>query len=388
MNAQIIKNDVYSVGVINPTLRVFDIIMRTEFGTTYNAYLIKDEKNVLLETVHHNFTNAFFRNIQSIVPLESIDYVILNHTEPDHSGSLAVLLEKYPNIEVIGSAAAIKNLKSIMNIDFKSRAVKTGDTLNIGKRVLVFYSAPNLHWPDSIFTWSEYDKIAFTCDFLGAHYCEESRNETELLEPACYARAFESYYEAIFSPFKKFVLAGLDILEKLPVEFVCPSHGPVLKDWKVAATKYRNWSTSPISEKKTAYIVYVSAYGYTRELAKAGAEALSSVGIDTKLVDLVYDTANVAEIMQADLILFGSPTINRDALKPIWDCISSLDAINLGGKRAAAFGSYGWSGEAVPMLTKRLEGLKLKVADGFTVNFRPTEADLEKMKTFVLSLLN
>lgn len=385
MSTQEIKAGIYSVGVLNPSLRVFDIIMKTDYGTTYNAYLIKDEHLTLVETVHETYWPEYYENLCALCDPSKIEYIIFDHTEPDHSGSLARLLEINPEITVIGSAPALKNIEKIINIPFKSIVAKDGGSLNIGKRTLKFISAPNLHWPDSMFTYSDYDKLAFTCDFLGAHYCEPTLWDTKTAYPKKYAAEFKNYYDAIFSPFKRFVLAGLDKLEPLDVKTVCTSHGPVLsKTIQQAMTLYRLWSTPPAKEGKNALIAYVSAYGYTRKLAETASAQLKKAGYTVKTYDLVNGPAPAEEIHAADLLLLGSPTINRDALRPIWDLIASLDAINISGKRCGLFGSYGWSGEAVPMLKNRLTDLKLKViGEGFRCRFRPSESELEAFKAYL-----
>ena len=389
MQAQRIAEGLYAVGAINPTLRVFDIIMPTAYGTTYNAYLLTGEKNVLIETVHADYAGAYLEKIASVLPVSAIDYVILNHTEPDHAGSLGALLDRAPNATVIGSAAAVKNLGQMLNRPFPSRAVKTGDTLPLGDKTLHFYSAPNLHWPDSMFTWCPENQTLFTCDFLGAHYCEDALLDKDQRHPDYYRQSFLSYYGAIFSPFKRFVLAGLAIIDGLPgLARVCPSHGPILTETIPAAmAQYRALSTETRQGARAA-VVYVSAYGYTRALAQAAREALEEEGVETYMADLVSGAADMETIGQADLLLFGSPTINRSALKPILDVLSAVDAVNTSCKKAAAFGSFGWSGEAVPMLTRRLAELKYKTMDGFAVTFAPTETDLANMKAFVTALIH
>lgn len=380
---------IHSVGVLNPNLRVFDIIMRTEYGTSYNAFLIRDEKTALVETVHGRYTDVFLENVEAVCPVEDIDYVILNHTEPDHSGSLVALLERNPRLQVVASPAALKNLASITNRSFPAISVKDGDSLCLGKRVLRFVIAPNLHWPDSMFTIIEAEKLAFTCDFLGAHYCEPYVLDSRISFPKCYEDAFLSYYKAIFSPFKRFVLSGLDKLERFDIEMALPSHGPVLTEqYALAKQRYRTWSSPRPHTVPTAVIAYVSAYGYTRKLATLAAEFLEKAGYRVVVHSPGEDSLDMEEIYGADLLLIGSPTINRDALKPIWDLVSSLDAVNITGKPCAVFGSYGWSGEAVPMLKNRLNDLKLKVyGEGYRVPFNPNEAALSGFRDYLSSWL-
>lgn len=383
-----LKKNVYAVGVMNPALRVFDIIMKAEFGTSYNAYLITGEKNVLIETVHANFFDEYLDNLQQVVPVEQIDYLVCNHTEPDHTGSVKMLLEKNPNIEIISSMAANKYLKDIANTDFKGRIVKEGDSLDLGGETLTFHPAPFLHWPDSMFTYHPASKTVFTCDFLGAHYCEPRIYDIHCQYPDKYDGAFRYYYEAIFGPFKPYVLAGLNKLEKLDFDMVCPSHGAVLTESiQTRMAQYREWSQTPEKGKAVA-IVFASAYGYTRALALAARGALESDGYDVKLLDIVKTPLGElsAAVAACDALLVGSNTINRDATKPVWDVLTSIDAINT-KKPAGAFGSYGWSGEAVPMVKSRLEQLKFKfIGDGFRVVFKPTEEDAASMAAYALEV--
>ncbi len=392
MAAYKLADGVYAIGVMNPNLRVFDIIMETKFGTTYNAYLIKgDDKTALIETVHEKFFDEYLENIQSVCDVSEIDYIIMNHCEPDHSGSIRMLLDMNPNIQVVASVPGAKYLTKITNsAALQTRAVKDGDNIDLGGRTLSFIAAPFLHWPDSIFTYSAADRMLFSCDFLGTHYCEPRPLDTHIKYPDDYDDAFENYYDAIFSPFKPFVLAGLEKIKDLAVDFVCTSHGPVLTE-KIgeAKAKYREWS-EPKPKEKTAVIAYVSAYGYTKMLADAAAGELKAAGFKTEMFNIIENDCCIVKhsIESADLVMFGTPTINRDALKPVWDMISSLDAITVKDKPCGVFGSYGWSGEGVPFVVGRLSGLKLKVyGDGFRANFRPSDDELEKMREYTKGLI-
>ena len=197
-----ISDHVYSVGVLNPALRVFDIVMEAKYGTSYNAYLVTGQKNVLVETVHVDFFEEYLYNLQCLVDLPSIDYIVMNHTEPDHSGSLQKLLELCPNSTVVCTAAAQKYLKGITNRDFPCRVVKHGDTLDIGGLSLEFVVAPLLHWPDSMMTYLREDSVLFSCDFLGCYYCEPSMLDENVRYQDAYLGEFAYYYQGIFGPFK------------------------------------------------------------------------------------------------------------------------------------------------------------------------------------------
>lgn len=379
---QKILDDVYYVGVCNPTLRIFDIIMETKYGTTYNAYLIKDKHNTLIEAVYGKFTQDYLQKISEIVPLSSIEYLICNHTEPDHTGSIMQLLNINPNITVIASASGIKNIGQIINKPFKFLIAKDGDILEIGENKLQFISAPNLHWPDSMFTFIENKQLIFTCDFLGTHYGEVDIIDTELKYPEKFEEVIKDYYDAIFHPFRKWVNLGLDKIQNLKLKMIATSHGPILTKYiDDVMRNYRKWSKDKI-EENSAVIIYVSAYSYTKYMAEALKKSLESSGIHTKIFDVIYSDIDeiINVINNSKLLLFGSPTINRDALKPMWDVMSRIDAVSNKGKPAFTFGSFGWSGEACPNMEARLLGLSIKIpVPSYKVNFAPSVTDFEKL---------
>ena len=265
MSAVKITEGIYSVGIQNPNMRVFDIVMKTDSGTTYNSYLVRgSEKTALIETCHEGFFEQYLENIHEVCPLEEIDYIIMNHNEPDHSGSLAKLLELMPNAKVLASQAGSMYIRNITNrSDLEVQKVKDGETLDLGNRMLTFLFAPNLHWPDSMFTWVEDAKTLFTCDFLGCHYCEPYTFDYNIAYPKAYDAALELYYAAIFGPFGSFVRKGLEKIKALPTapEFVCTSHGPVLtKECRLPQVLacYEQWSAPVVNEVPLIPIFYCS----------------------------------------------------------------------------------------------------------------------------------
>lgn len=387
MSAIKLQDNLYSVGVLNPSLRVFDIIMESKYGTSYNAYLITGKKNVLVDTVHEAYFEEYLANIESVVDLSSIDCLVMNHTEPDHSGSVARLLGLNPNLQVYCTVPAKKYLSAIVNGEFHCTTVKQGEKLDIGTDELEFIIAPLLHWPDSMFTWMSGAKVLFTCDFLGCHYCEPTMTDEGIHYPEAYWKEFEYYYRGIFGPFQPYVLAGLDKIRDLPISLLCPSHGPCLKkNIRACEDLYRKWSTPERSGKKLAAVLYASAYGYTAQLARAACEELGkNAELDVEMRDIVVTPFEevVSLANRADVLLTGSCTINRDAPKIVWDLLASVDAINTRGKSAGAFGSYGWSGEAVPMMKDRLVRLGYRFeGDGFRVNFMPRAEDLDAVRSY------
>ncbi|CUU50474.1 FprA family A-type flavoprotein [Clostridium beijerinckii] len=379
-----LKKNLYWTGVLDANLRVFDIIMETEFGTSYNSYLLKtSEKTVLFETAKAKFLDGYLKALNKLVDIKDIDYIVVNHTEPDHAGSIEKLIEMNPNIKIIGSQVAIGFLKNIVNREFNGIIVKENETLSLGDKTLRFMSVPNLHWPDTMYTYIEEDKTLVTCDSFGSHYSFDGILLSKLTDNEGYLRALKYYFDCIIGPFKNpFMIKALDRIKDLEIDMICTGHGPVL-DCRIDEIMeyYKKWSNvSNPNPRKTVIIPYVSAYGYTRELANKIAEGIEASGdIDVRTYDM--ETADQAKVLEelefADGILFGSPTIVGEALKPIWDLTTSIFARTHGNKLASAFGSYGWSGEAVPHIIERLKQLRMKVVDeGFRVKFKPSKSEL------------
>lgn len=376
-----IKEGVYWVGVKDPKLRIFDVIMQAEYGTTYNSYLIVgSEKVALIDTVKETFKDEFFKKIEEIVPLEKIDYIVINHTEPDHSGALPYLLEK-TSAKVIASKNASMFLKEILHKDIGPMLVGDNDKISLGNKTLEFISAPFLHWPDTMITYLPEDKILFSCDFLGCHYCDEKLFNDETLD---FSFAFEHYFMTIMRPFKDYALQAIKKIETKEIEIIAPSHGPILrKDPWYYVNKYKEWATPKKKDGKSAVIFYASPYGGTGKLAQAIAEGLASEGIKTEIFDLVGTSIpSVIDIIEdSDALIVGSATINGDAIKPVWDLLSSLSTINLKNKIGFAFGAYAWSGEAAKLIENRLKDLKLKVPEPyFRAQMVPTEEDYAKAR--------
>lgn len=392
MNYLEVKKDIYWVGSLDPELRVFDIIMYTPYGTTYNSYVVKgSEKIAVFETVKEKCFDDYLSKLNSLgIDPKSIDYIVVDHTEPDHAGSVEKLLELSPKAKVIGSMQAIEFLKDIVNKDFEYIVVGDNDTISLGNKTLQFISAPFLHWPDSMYTYVVEDKVLMTCDSFGSHYsCEEVFNDL-LPNKDHYYDALRYYYDCIFGPYKQFVLKAIDKIKDLDIDIICPGHGPVLRDnpWEIVKT-YKEWSTPVkpnINGDKKVTICYVSAYGYTKELANHIAEGIKKDhNVEVKMYDVIeHETAEILkDIEESDGILFGSPTIVNELLPPIRILLANLNPIIHGGKFAAAFGSYGWSGEAVPRIEHRLEELKMKLVNpGLKVRFRASEKQIQEAINF------
>ena len=387
MAALKVNDHLYYVGVQDKDLRIFDIVMYTQYGTSYNAYVVKgDEKIALFETVKEKFFDEYLANLREVTPLNKIDYIVANHTEPDHAGSYEKLLELAPEACVLGSASAINFLKEIINKPFRHRVVSEKDTVELGGLTMQFISVPMLHWPDSMYTYIPQLRALFTCDSFGCHYADE-RVFNDLIE-GDFTEAYKYYFDNIIGPYKNpHMLNALKKIEGLPVEFIGNGHGPVLRsNIQKYLDMYREWSTPAQPAQKRVAVAYVSCYGYTGALAQAVCEGLRQGGVENvELFDLVYGdkAAAQAAIAQSDGFLLGSPTLLGDALPPVWEMLLGVNPVIHKGKMASAFGSYAWSGEAVPNLIGRMKQLKLSVPlEGLRVKLKPSPAQLDEAREF------
>jgi flavorubredoxin len=343
--------------------------MTTEYGTTYNSFFINAGKKAIVEVAKEKFFDVYLRKLQSVTDPIEIEYIILDHTEPDHSGSLYRLLEIAPDATVVGSGNAIRYLEDIVNRSFRSLIVKDGDSLNLGNKTLRFISAPNLHWPDSIFTYLEEDKVLFTCDPFGAHYCSSAIFNDLIPE---YLEAFKYYFDVILKPYSRFMIKAIEKIRPLEIDIICPGHGPVHRENHMGIVnlteKYSNEYLKLIAggPVKRVLIAYVSAYGYTKQAAEFIAQGISEAGsfeIDIADIENIPAGELDLKLTLADAILAGSPTINQNTLLPVYKLFALLNPLRDKGKTAGAFGSYGWSGEAPKIIIENFRNLKLRIFD-------------------------
>ncbi len=378
MSSKILKvsENVAWIGIRDYDIRTFDIVMTTEFGTTYNSYFINAEKKTIVETAKEKFSDEYLKKVKTITNPAEIEYIVLNHTEPDHSGSLGKLLNLAPNAKVVASGQAIKYLQEMFEKKFEYIIVSDGDELDLGNMKLKFIGAPNLHWPDSIYTYLEEDKVLFTCDSFGAHYCSEEMFDDLVIN---YDDAFKYYFDVILKPFSKFMLKAIEKIRPLDIKVIATGHGPILrknhKRMIELSEKYaKEYVKANEHEKKKVLIAYVSAYGYTGEMAKSIAEGIKAVGdISTEICDI--ENIELGEldvkIVSSDAIIVGSPTINQNILLPVYKLFALINPIRDRFKLAAAFGSYGWSGEGVAIIESLMKSLKLKLfSQSAAVKFR------------------
>lgn len=388
-----ISKDVFWVGALDPLLRTFDLILKTANGTTYNAYVVKSPSGVaVIDTVKEEFAEDFFARLEQITPYEEIRAVVLNHLEPDHAGAAPELMRRAPQARLYVSNRGLKLLQATFKDELENYDYTlTGDDdgFALGARRFRFVNTPYLHWPDTQCTFLEDEKLLFSGDVFGCHFCDD-RLFNDLVGD--FRFSFEYYFKHIMRPFKRWVLEAVDKVEPLAPELIAPGHGPILRDHPIDYVRsYRTLSNSYLpneveGREKSLLIFYMSAYGATADMAKSIYDGASAVdGVRVSLYDLQGGEIEpfVDLIESADGLVFGSPTVNGDAVKPVWDVLASLISIETRGKLGGAFGSYGWSGEAVPMIEDRLRGLKMRVPEkGLRIKFNPTDEELAACDAF------
>lgn len=378
--------DVKWIGVLDNDIVTFDVVMETLYGTTYNSYFIDAEKKAIIETTKLQFWDTYLKKINEVCNPEEIEYIILNHTEPDHSGNLANLLKIAPNATVVGSGNALRYLSDMIDTDFKQMQVKDGESLSLGNKTLQFISAPNLHWPDSMFTWLVEDKVLFTCDSFGAHYCTE-----EMFDDLAgnYDESFKYYFDVILKPFSRFMLKAIEKIRPLDIQVICPGHGPILRStWKQCVDKSEALAREALDypEHNRVFIGYVSAYNNTGQMAKSIASGIQKAGIaEVTIVDLEHSSpAEIdRELTRSSAIMLGSPVINQNILLQVYQVFASINPIRDRGKLAAAFGSYGWSGEGAKQIESNLNNLKLNLfEENLFIKFKPHQKEIDQAESF------
>jgi flavorubredoxin len=378
---------VHWVGALDPHLRNFDIILKTANGTSYNSYVVRGETGVaVIDTVKEEFAETFFAHLESVARYDEITVIVLNHLEPDHSGALPELLKRAPQARVYLSSRAQMMLKALLKPSGEKAPeyipVTTDDEVDLGGRTLRFLHTPYLHWPDTQCTYLVEEGMLFSGDVFGCHFCDARLFNDRVGD---FRFSFEYYYAHIMRPFREYVLDAVALIEPLAIRLIAPAHGPILRHQpRDYLHRYRELATPRLfneaRSEKTLVVFYISAYGNTRRMAEAlaaGAETIA--GVRVSLYDLEGGESGIFTdlIEEADGLAFGSPTINADAVKPIWDVLSSLTTVNVKGKLGAAFGSYGWSGEAVRLIEDRLRGLKLRVpVEGLRIKLVPDAGEL------------
>ena len=379
-----LATNVYYVGVNDPDLAVFDIVIPTESGTTYNSYLVKGkEKTALIDCVKRSFAQDFIKRIEEVIPVNKIDYLVVNHSEPDHAGAIVDILSRNPNIEVFLTRSAKSFIDNIVNAPYKHHIVNDNEELSLGGKTLRFLVQPFLHWPDTMFTYVVEDKILFSCDFLGRHFATEDLFDDKIEKSEKLQNSLFVYNSMIFRPFRDAILAACERIKDLPINMVAPSHGPILREgWREAMAYYRDRAAAPkekLHEKKVV-VVYVSAYGNTALMAQKVAEGVAAGGCKPVLLngaDVSIHTI-LDELDESIGFLVGAPTLNSNLPHPVYSLLGYLVVLNIKGLTSSAFGSYGWSGEATKIVADIMTAMRIKVyPEPIRFKMTPSEKDLQ-----------
>jgi len=383
-----IKNNVSWVGKIDWELRRFHgDEYSTHRGSTYNSYLVKEKKVALIDTVWNPFAREYVENLAEVIPLDKIDYVIANHAESDHSGALPELMRHIPDKPIYCTANGVKSLRGHYHKDWNFQVVKTGDQLDLGDKKLIFVEAMMLHWPDSMFCYLTGDNILFSNDAFGQHYASEFMfndlvDQSELMSECI------KYYANILTPFSPLVDKKIkEVLAfNLPVDMICTSHGVVWRDNPTQiVTKYVEWAGNYKENQIT--ILYDTMWNATRIMAETIACGIKSAdpNVNIKLFNVAKTDKNdaITEVFKSKGILVGSPTINRGILTAVASILEEIRGLRFAGKKAAAFGSYGWSGESPKVLSEHLEKSGFQLVDeGLKVMWNPDDVGLKQCFEF------
>ncbi|HUU56956.1 MAG TPA: MBL fold metallo-hydrolase [bacterium] len=371
---------VYWVGVVDWALRHFHgYELSTPRGSTYNSYLIKDEKTVLVDTVWGPFADDFLANVREVVDPASIDVVVANHAEADHSGGLPAIMRHCPEATVVVSKRGAESIPGHYHHPWNFKPVATGDKISIGRHELVFVEAPMLHWPDSMFTYLTGQNVLMPNDAFGQHYATDRRFNDEVNQHELYEEALR-YYANILTPFSDFVIKKIDevLALGLPVDVIAPSHGVIWRDNPLQiGEKYKEWAAQ--RGEARAVILYDTMWQGTRHMAEAVGAGLAAEGVPYKIFYAPTSDRNrvLTEIFDARALVVGSPTVNRGYISTLGTYMEDLRGLGFKNKVGAAFGSYGWSGEAVKMIEEHLERCKIAVAaPGVRAKWQPTPEDL------------
>lgn len=371
------------IGIKDWDLRLFHGHELSTFnGSTYNSYLIKDEKTVLVDTVWPPHADQYLEKLEREVGIDNIDMIIINHMEPDHGGTLGKIMEKRPDLPIYCSVKGQESIKAYFHEDWNFIPMKTGDTLNIGKNTITFVEMRMIHWPDSMLLYLSDDKIVLSSDAFGQHLCTKSLFNDEVDECVLYQEAIK-YYANILTPYSKVINRKLDEIEKLnlDIEVIAPAHGVIWrKNPMQIFDMYKKWSGN--YSEDYAVIIYDTMYDSTRKMAISLEQGLTNKGKKVKMFNAsITDlSALITEMYKADTLLIGSSTVNNGVLASISVLLHELSSHKLCNKDFLAFGSYGWSGESPKYIHQKLIDAKLNpLRDPVSVNYNPTREDLDEI---------
>lgn len=382
MNSVEVLKNIFWVGAIDWNIRHFHgFSYSTHRGTTYNAYLILDEKVALVDTVIHSFAGEMIEKIKEIIDPSKIDYIIANHVESDHSGSIKEVLKLAPNATVVGTASCKEGLEKHYFGNWNFQSVKTGDKLNLGERQLTFLEARMLHWPDSMFTYIEKDALLLSNDGFGQHLASSKRFDDEVDQKVLMWEA-SKYYANILWLYSSLVIKKIEEVQKLglKIDIIAPSHGIIWrKDPMKIVTSYLKWAKG--ESKNNILIVYDTMWRSTEKMAKAILAGIVSEGIEATLYRLpVSDNGDIiGELIETKGLIVGSSTINNGILPTVAPFLREIEGLRPRNKFAAAFGSFGWGGGATATIEKSLKaaGIEL-IAPSLKIKWVPNKSELKE----------
>lgn len=360
-----VTKGIYWVGAIDWNVRDFHGYS-TYQGTTYNAYLVMDEKITLIDTVKKEFVEQMFQRISHLIDPKKIDQVISNHTEMDHSGGLPWVMHRIgENKPLYCSKVGFRNLTNHFKQKWNYQPVENGGEMSLGKRTVTFLETRMLHWPDSMFTYVKEDRLLFSSDAFGAHYASNERFDDQVADEDYMPHALK-YYANIILPYSALVLKLVEKVQgmELPLDFICPDHGIIWrKDPGRIINTYVQWAKQ--EPRRKAVVIYDTMWHSTELMAEAIVEALGEAGVEAKLMHArsCHRSDIITELHDAGAILVGSPTLNNGMFPTIADVLCYMKGLKPQNKVAAAFGSHGWSGEATKLVQAELEGMKFKIID-------------------------
>jgi len=382
MPALKILSDIYSVGVVDWNVRSFHgHTYSTNRGTSYNAYLIVDEKTALVDTVLGSFSSELIENIKQVVPLEKIDYVVANHVETDHSGALPAIMKLCPKAKVLGTKNCQDGLYRNYYQNWDFQVVKTGDKIQLGKRSLTFVEAPMVHWPDSMFTYCSEEQLLLPNDAFGQHYATSARFDDEVDQCALMDEAAK-YYGNILWPLGSVILKKIGDVQKMniPIKIIAPSHGVIWRrDPAKIINAYVSWAKNETKNK--IVIAYESMWGSTEKMARKILEGITEAGIEVKLFDVATAdrTEIIKEMLEAKGFMFGSSTHDNGMLPNIAGFLEFVKGLKPKNRLVCVFGSYGWAGGAAQEIEEVVKEAGAQISQpSLTVKYAPDSEDLKR----------
>jgi len=381
MSKRKIKENIYSVGVVDWDRRLFDELIPLPDGTSYNAYLIKgSDATALIDTVEDDFTDKLLNNLEEL-NIDKLDYIISNHSEQDHSGSIPELLEKYPEAKVIATEKAQSMLNDLLDIpEEKIKVVKGEETLSLGDKTLEFIDTPWVHWPETMSTYLKEDKILFSCDFLGAHLATSDLYAEDKAEVY---QAAKRYYAEIMMPFRNIIKSNLKKLDEYDYDLIAPSHGPIYDEPELILDAYNEWVSDEV--KAEVVVPYVSMHGSTEEMIDYFVDKLMEKGIKVKPFNMTKtDIGDLAiSLVDAAVVVLGSPTVLTGPHPDMAYVAILANALRPKTKYASIIGSYGWAGNMVDDIVNMIPKLNVELFEPVVSKGKASKEDYKELDRMI-----